>query len=58
MAIRNDLVYKDECYKIVGLIFEVFNECGYGYKERFYQKAIAEIFKKNNINETTQAQVA
>jgi len=47
--IRNDLIYKDECYKILGLIFEVFNEVGYGHKEQFYQKAVAEIFKNSEV---------
>jgi GxxExxY protein len=50
MAKRDDLVYKDECYKIIGLIFEVFNNLGYGYKEKIYQKAIAETFKQNKID--------
>ena len=49
MSIRNDLIYKDECYKIIGLIFSIFNEIGYGHKESFYQKAIANIFSENNI---------
>jgi len=47
---RNDLIYKDECYKIVGLIFEVFNNLGFGHKEKFYQNAIASEFKKNKID--------
>ena len=46
---KKDLIYKKECYRIVGLIFEVFNEVGYGHKEKFYQKAIANIFLENNI---------
>lgn len=49
MSIRKDLIYKDECYKIIGLFFNVFNEIGYGHKESFYQKAIANIFLENNI---------
>ncbi len=47
---QKELIYAKECYKIIGLIFEVFNKFGYGYKEKFYQKAIAEIFKENNID--------
>lgn len=46
---REELVYKEECYKIVGLAFEVFNEVGYGHKEIFYEKALAKLFKDNNI---------
>jgi len=49
MSIKNDLIYKEECYKIIGLIFSIFNEIGYGHKESFYQKAIANIFSENNI---------
>ncbi|MFZ2975873.1 MAG: GxxExxY protein [Candidatus Moraniibacteriota bacterium] len=49
MSIKNDLIYKEECYKIIGLIFSTFNEIGYGHKESFYQKAIANIFSENNI---------
>jgi GxxExxY protein len=49
MAKCRDLIYKAECYKIIGLIFEVFNNTGYGYKEKFYQKGIANTFKENGI---------
>ena len=38
---RDDLLYPDLSYKIVGVLFAVFNELGYGYKEKYYQKAIA-----------------
>lgn len=33
------LVYSDISYKLIGLAFEVFNELGFGYKEKYYQKA-------------------
>jgi hypothetical protein len=33
----------------MGLIFDLFSDCGFGLKEKFYQKAIAEIFKENKI---------
>jgi GxxExxY protein len=49
MAHREDLIYKDECYKIIGLIFEVFNSLGYGHKEKFYQKAVEDIFLDNKV---------
>lgn len=49
MTIRQDLIYKDECYKIIGLIFEVFNELGFGHKEKFYENAIASSFTENKI---------
>lgn len=37
---RNDLIYPDLSYKIVGILFSVFNQLGYGYKEKYYQRAI------------------
>lgn len=44
---RNDLVYADETYDIIGMMYDVWNNIGFGHKEIFYQKAIAEIFRKN-----------
>jgi len=35
------LVHKDLSYKIIGLIFKVFNKLGYGYQEKYYQRALA-----------------
>lgn len=43
------VVYKKLSYEIVGILFEVFNELGYGYKEKYYQKAIAVLLKEKNI---------
>jgi len=46
---KRNLIYANECYRIMGLIFEVYNDIGFGHKESFYQKALAETFKENNI---------
>ena len=45
-----DLVYKELSYKIVGILFKVYNELGGGYQEKYYQKAIALELKNNNID--------
>lgn len=42
---RIDLVYPDPSYKIIGVVFDVFNKLGYGYQEKYYQKAIARALK-------------
>src|SRR5579863_8819208 len=48
--IRNgDLLYPELSYKIIGTLFDVYNKMGYGYQERYYQKAISEKLKENNI---------
>lgn len=39
---RGDLLFPELSYRIVGILFSVFNELGYGYRERFYQRAIAQ----------------
>ena len=46
---RDDLVYPELSFKIVGCAFEVYNELGYGYAEKIYQKALALSFKKQGI---------
>ena len=38
---RNDLIYPKLSYEVVGVLFTVFNELGYRYKEKHYQKAVA-----------------
>jgi len=37
-------------YEIVGCAFEVYNELGPGHSERTYQKAMAVMLKKRNLN--------
>lgn len=45
----NNLVYKELSYDIIGSVFEVYNELGYGFKERYYEDAIAKEFDKRKI---------
>ena len=45
---RKDLLYPDLSYKIIGALFNVYNNIGSGYREKFYQRAITIEF--NNIN--------
>lgn len=37
---RDDLLHKELSYQVVGVLFNVYNELGYGYQEKYYQKAI------------------
>lgn len=43
------LVYPELSYKVVGILFSAFNELGYGYQEKYYQKAVAKILRENRI---------
>ena len=53
-----DIIYAEECYEIIGFMYDVWNKVGYGHKESFYQKAVAEIFKKNNKEFKEQLRVS
>ena len=43
------VIYKELSYNIVGSVFEVFKELGYGFKEKYYEDAIAKEFSRRNI---------
>ena len=45
----NNLIYKDETYKIVGACMEVHQQLGCGYLEAVYQEALAYEFIEMNI---------
>jgi len=47
--IREDLLYPELSYKIVGTLFQVSNKLGGGYLEKYYQKAVAESLKIANL---------
>lgn len=49
-----NIIYKELSYKIVGILFEVYNELGYGYQEKYYQKAIEVAFAKAGIKYRSQ----
>jgi len=48
--LKTKIVYQELSYEIVGSVFEVYNSIGYGYPEKYYQKAVASVFKTKNIN--------
>jgi GxxExxY protein len=47
---RNDLLYPELSFQIVGCAFEVHNELGFGFKESIYQKALALAFKEKKLS--------
>ncbi len=44
-----DLIYKEECFKIVGAFFEVHKTLGCGFLEPVYQEALAIEFQEQHI---------
>lgn len=47
MKTQKNIIYADETYEIIGMMYDIYDEIGFGHKEDFYQKAAAEIFNKN-----------
>ena len=54
MLKRDDLVYPELSYKIVGCAFEVFKSLGYGHPEKVYQRAMAILFDEKKIPYTKE----
>jgi len=46
---RNDLVFPELSYEIVGCAYEVFDELGPGHSEKIYQRAFAVALKRKEI---------
>ena len=46
---RNDLIFPELSYKIIGCAFDVYNDLGYGYAEKDYQKAMAVSLKNREL---------
>ncbi len=44
-----ELIHKDLSFEVNGILFDVFNTLGYGYKEVYYQRAIAEGLRQKHI---------
>lgn len=44
-----ELVHPELSYKIVGLLFSVYNQMGGGYQEKYYQNALKKELLTNNI---------
>ena len=53
----NKIIYKKLSYKIIGVLFEVYNELGNGYQEKIIEKAVAIKFNKDNISYKRQLKV-
>lgn len=47
---QDQVLYKELSYNIIGTLFDVFVDIGYGYSEKYFQRAIAKGFKAQNIH--------
>ena len=55
---RSDLIYPELSYQIVGVLFTVFNALGYGYREKYYQRAIREELTRLKVSFQEQVSFA
>ena len=46
---RNDLIYPELSYQLIGILFEIFRQLGGSFQEKYYQRAIALELKKCNL---------
>jgi len=53
---RNDLIFPELSFQIVGCAFEVQNALGFGFKEAIYQKALSLAFKEKGLSFKEQVQ--
>ncbi len=47
---KDDILFPEVSYQIVGAAFEVFNRLGWGHKEIIYQKAFSEELRQRKIS--------
>jgi GxxExxY protein len=52
-----DLIHGELSYKIIGILYKVYNTLGPGFQEKYYQRAIAKVFEKENIHFLEQVKV-
>jgi GxxExxY protein len=44
-----EIIHKDLSYKIIGILYEVYNNLGPGYQEKYYQNAIKMAFERTGL---------
>ena len=51
---RDDLIYPELSYKVIGCAFDVYNVLGEGHHEKYYQRALAEALKEKKLKTIEQ----
>jgi GxxExxY protein len=49
MQNNSEVIYPELSYKIVGILFEVYNQLGPGHREKVYENAIMNELKRGNL---------
>lgn len=51
------LIHEDLSYKIIGILYNIYNTIGPGFQEKYYQKAIRKMLEKEKIPFLEQVKV-
>ncbi|HUX35670.1 MAG TPA: GxxExxY protein [Candidatus Paceibacterota bacterium] len=51
---RNDIIFPDVSYKIIGCAFDVYNNLGSGHIEKYYQRALSKAFQDKGVKHFEQ----
>jgi len=54
---RDDLLYPELSYKIIGVLFDVYNEIGSGYREKHYEKAVGVALRNAGLHYKNQLHI-
>lgn len=54
---NKELIYPELSYKLIGSAFNVYNQLGYGYQEKYYQRAFAHEIDKEKIKYIKEKEV-
>ena len=46
---KQDIIYPELSYKIIGIAFKIFNEYGFGMSEKFYQRVFTKEFENEKL---------
>jgi GxxExxY protein len=52
-----ELIHGELSYRIIGALYDVYNILGPGFQEKYYQKALSKVLKKENIPFLEQVKV-
>ena len=58
MEVDDKVIYPELSYKVVGILFDVYNELGNRYQEKYYQRAVELRLKKENISYSREIPVS
>lgn len=50
------LFYPDLSYRIVGILFKIYNQLGNSLQEKYYQRAVEELLSKNGLRNQRELQ--